>query len=102
MRVPTITHLQAAVLAALAEKEASIKELRAALERYGQKLSVGAIYQLAAQMEGEALIVGEFRQASGEKPGRERFYRASPKGCASLREALHFYKKVEAILHGCP
>ena len=92
MSLPTLSHLQAAVLDSLGPREVSGRELRELLKSKKIKKSGPAFYQLMARLEDSKFVEGfyEDKVVEGQRI-RERRYRLKGEGAKALMESRAFY-----------
>lgn len=92
MPVPSLTHLQFAVLDALGAEERPGREIRERLTERGVAKTGPAFYRLMARLEDAGFLTGEYHQKTvlGQHL-RERRYRIAGDGEAALNEARAFY-----------
>ncbi|MCH7701640.1 MAG: helix-turn-helix transcriptional regulator, partial [Planctomycetes bacterium] len=92
MPVPSLTHLQFAVLDALGAKERPGREVRERLAEMGVAKSGPAFYRLMARLEEAGFLTGEYHQKTvlGQHL-RERRYRITAHGVAAANETALFY-----------
>ena len=94
MSLPTLSHLQAAVLDSLGAKEVSGRELRELLKSKKIKKSGPAFYQLMSRLEDSKFVEGYYEEkvVEGQRI-RERRYRLLGEGEKALRKSRNFYSE---------
>ena len=92
--IPHITHLQFAVLAALAQgEEKPGKYIRHILAAKGQVFSGPGFYQMMARLEKAGYLMGRYDQQMVDKQIiRERKYALLTAGYQALNETREFYR----------
>jgi DNA-binding PadR family transcriptional regulator len=97
MNLPTLSHLQFAVLDALGARELKGRELRAELAKRDALKSAPAFYQLMSRLEQSKFVEGEDEMTPAEGYAlRERRYRITGVGERARRETLAFYAAAQA------
>ncbi|MHA2279560.1 MAG: hypothetical protein ACXAC5_01525 [Promethearchaeota archaeon] len=94
MALPSVTHLQFAVLDILDAKDCYGREIREALKIHKISKSQPAFYQLMARIENDGLVKGWYhtRTVTGRRQIiRERRYRISVVGIRAMQQARNFY-----------
>lgn len=92
MKLPTITTLQFAVLAALVNGSLSGLKLRIKLSRIGVIKTMPGFYQLMSRLERDGLVKGEYikRQLSATQIVRERRYAITFAGFRAVKQFKNF------------
>lgn len=94
MKLPELSHLQFCVLAHVAERDRTGREVRHELRALRVRQSGPAFYQMMARLEKAGLITGWYTQEVIEgQIIKERNYRATAQGRRALQESLRFYGK---------
>ena len=83
-----------AVLAALRAERYGYT-LRKALAENGLEIDEGTLYPLLRRLEGQGLLLSEWRE---EERRKKRFYRLSPEGAATLERLLAEWRELNASL----
>ena len=83
-----------AVLAALRAERYGYT-LRKALAEHGLEIDEGTLYPLLRRLEGQGLLLSEWRE---EERRKKRFYRLSPEGRATLDRLLAEWRELNASL----
>jgi len=93
MSLPSITHLQFAVLGQLLREEKPGRQLRRGLARLGERRSAPAFYQMMARLEEAELVVGRYDQRllDGQLI-KERHYRITSAGREAWERTRVFYE----------
>jgi len=93
MSLPSITHLQFAVLGQLLREEKPGRQLRRGLARLGERRSAPAFYQMMARLEGARLVAGRYDQKllDGQLI-KERHYRITAAGLEAWKRTRVFYE----------
>ncbi|WP_010586321.1 hypothetical protein [Schlesneria paludicola] len=92
MNIPSLTHLQYAVLCSLMEGTCSGKELRELLAKGGASQSRPAFYQLMARLEEAGFVGGKPVQKIVEGiTVTERQYKITAPGKRAVSETKAFY-----------
>jgi len=91
--LPSITHLQFAVLAQLLADEQPGRQLRRGLARLGERRSAPAFYQMMARLEEAGLVSGRYDQRvlDGQLI-KERRYRVTAAGLRAWERTRDFYE----------
>jgi DNA-binding PadR family transcriptional regulator len=96
-RLPSLTHLQFAVLSTLTAGEQPGRVIRATLADLGVRRSAPAFYQMMARLERDGLVEGWYEQIeTGVQAHTERRYRVTPAGQRAWQAARTFYASVGA------
>ena len=97
MNLPTLSHLQFAVLDALGSRQLKGRELRVELSARGALKSAPAFYQLMSRLEESNFVEGEDEITPVEGYAmRERRYRVTGLGERARQETLQFYAASQA------
>ena len=92
MNLPTLSHLQFAVLDALGGNALKGRELRKRLAELGNNKSAPAFYQLMSRLEDAKFVTGEDEYALVDGHTiRERCYSITGLGERARRETAAFY-----------
>ena len=83
-----------AVLAALREEQYGYT-LRKALSETGIEIDEGTLYPLLRRLEGQGLLVSQWREADNRN---KRFYRLSADGKRMLKQLLAEWRRINASL----
>jgi DNA-binding PadR family transcriptional regulator len=95
MGLPTITHLQAAVISS-AHRESSGQFIRDRLAGLGIDHEGPIFYRLMQRMEKEGLVSGRYvKRMEGSQIKRERYYKTTAVGRKLLEKACEFYKEID-------
>jgi DNA-binding PadR family transcriptional regulator len=91
--LPSITHLQFAVLGQLLREEKPGRQLRRGLARLGERRSAPAFYQMMARLEEAELVAGRYDQRllAGQLI-KERRYRITAAGLRAWERTRAFYE----------
>jgi DNA-binding PadR family transcriptional regulator len=103
MKLPSLSHLQIAVLGALVGGELKGREIRGELKQARVTHSGPAFYQMMARLEDAGFVAGWYEQkvVAGQII-KERRYRITPAGRRAWREARDFYARLIAAAEGAP
>ena len=103
MKLPSLSHLQLAVLGALAAGELRGREIRDELRQARVTHSGPAFYQMMARLEDAGFVVGWYSQkvVAGQLI-KERRYRITSAGRRAWREARDFYARLIQATEAAP
>lgn len=92
MPIPTVTHLQFAVLSFVGNREIAGHKIREQLAEFGTKMSGPGFYQLMARLEGDGLVKGWYEQSLVDgQPIKERWYKLTANGRRNVLSTREFY-----------
>lgn len=90
--VPTVTHLQFAIMATLKDGERTGLAVRDELKRVGISKSGPGFYQVMARLEDAKLVTGRYEHSVLDgQPIKERVYELTGAGQRVLTEVATFY-----------
>lgn len=93
MPLPTITHLQYAVLCCMSTAQVAGKSIRDRIAELGVTMSLPGFYQLMARLEADGLVKGTYKQTMiGNQPIKERWYKLTRRGSTALANTFTFYE----------
>ena len=97
MKLPSLTHLQFAIVDALGAREKSGRELREILKTRGIRKSGPAFYQLMARLEDAGFVKGWYDQKIVDAQIiKERRYKLLGAGAKAFDRTLDFYRTAQA------
>ena len=103
MKLPSLSHLQLAVLGALVAGERKGREIRGELKQARVTHSGPAFYQMMSRLEDAGFVFGWYSQkvVAGQII-KERHYRITPAGRRAFKEARDFYARLIAAAEEAP
>ncbi|MGV8142153.1 MAG: hypothetical protein ACP5NS_00785 [Candidatus Pacearchaeota archaeon] len=92
MRIPKITGLQYATLRIVELGNQTGKDVRAKLEKVGERRSLSAFYEFVGRLREDGLLTQRYIPTNSRPGERECIYSITRKGAKVLEETCRFYE----------